>query len=281
MERLIDRGLFLASLASVGFTACSGTARFAPAPALVSDATGKRSRWTVAGFYNGGYGVSVDSRSGDVFIAADLNVVRLTRSGMKNTTYRAPLVRCRSVAFDAARGGVWAGDEASSSIFYFDVSARATPIGGHSIRPAGLAFDSALSELFVSDMDNKSILKVSTSGAAQVVAPGFKEPRGIAIDSATKTLYVADRAESSIIVVLPSGTRSRVGSGFALPEGVARSVHGDIFVADAIGLSRISPAGAVERIVNAGPAGAQAVAVDDSDGSVYLVMAGTVYKVTP
>ena len=236
---------------------------------------------SIQGFCQG-LGVSVDFLGGDVYVARDTDVQRLARSGTVLATYHAPLVRCRNVAFDSTRGGVYAGDRGNAALWYFSPAGLAMPVLSRSVLPMGLAFDGLQHDLYATDGLNRSVVKISAAGLIGTpVAIGFKDPRGLAIDAATKTVYVADRAETAIITVLPNGARGRVGSNFIVPEGVARSAQGDIFVADAYGLSRIRPSGAIDKLVNAGQSGAQDVAVDDSDGSVYVVMGGLVSKVRP
>lgn len=176
--------------------------------------------------------------------------------------------------------------------------------------PAGLAFDHA-GNLFVADAQDHTIRKVAPDRTVTTVAglagysgsvdgagaeARFASPIALAIDSADN-LYVADSWNVTIRKITPSGVvttlagmpgkmGSEDGVGAAarfmpfLEGGLTVDHAGNLYVTDAVGLRKITPAGEVSTLFGREYAIGTGPAMDEQDNIYFAGRAG-IFKFTP
>jgi len=205
---------------------------------------------------------------GQVFIAEDSNMIRKLASGQVTT-------------FAGKRLVVGFADGAGSAAQFRTIDGMAVDASGN---------------IYVSDRNNNAVRKVSPQGLVTTLARNSGEittalddlnnPSGMAIDR-DGNLYVTDRScvrkigkDGTIITLagspVDSGHVDAVGieARFHMPRGLAVDDNGNVFVAEAAYLRKITPNGTVSTIAHrAGPAGefgvVNGLAVDRA-GNLYF-----------
>jgi uncharacterized protein (TIGR03437 family) len=133
--------------------------------------------------------------------------------------------------------------------------------------PRGLAID-IFDNLVVADSGNNEVRKIMPDGAiaSLPVATPFKNPVSITTD-ALGSVYIADSGNNQIVKVTSSGQWS-VLAQIDNPQALAMDASGNVLVADATQIWKITPEGAASTLVTGlhSPTG-MAVA---SDGSLLI-----------
>jgi sugar lactone lactonase YvrE len=161
--------------------------------------------------------------------------------------------------------------------------------------PAGIATDVA-GNIYVADTTSGNIYKtLAGTTTATAIATGFNAPSGLAVDG-QGNLYVADSGNSQIVAVpyLPAtstyGPHAVLLTAVSGPSGLAADALGDLYVADSnnarvlrLASSGDLPIGSIVTPFGSGWTKPVAVAVDSTNGYVYVADAGagTVVQVNP
>jgi sugar lactone lactonase YvrE len=225
----------------------NSTIRKITAPAVVTTFAGTaKSYGNVDGTgsaaqFNGPLGLTTDA-AGNVYVADTGNneIRKITSSAVVTTLAQAPLAQ--AVAVDSA-GNVYAPADSTGLPFVCGIL---------KFTPAGVLTTFA-------GTDGPSCGSADGSGTAAQ----FNNPNGIAIDGAGN-LYVADTYNYTIRKITPEGVVTTLagqvgvpgsadGKGdvaqFVLPSVLTADAAGDVYVADATTVRKVTPAGVVSTVV--------------------------------
>ena len=208
---------------------------------------------------NGPYGVAVDHRTGNVYVAeySTNQVQEFTSTGTFITKWGTlgsgdgQFDQPRGVAVDSA-GNIYVADSGNNRTQKFDSSGTFLTKWGSSgsgdgqfWAPIGVAVDSA-GNIYVADAGNFRIQKFDSSGTfltkwgSQGSVNGqFYGPYALAVDS-TGNIYVADTLKNEIqeftstgIFITKWGTPGSANGQFNTPQGIAVDSAGNVYVTDA------------------------------------------------
>ena len=218
-------------------------------------------------------GVAVDG-GGDVFAAADGNVVELPAGGSQQTLPFSRPTAAVGVAVDGA-GDVFIVDSLRGIIELPAGGTQQTlPFSGFA-KAVGIAVDAA-GDAFVADAGANTVLELPAGGSEQTLPfSGLSDPEAVAVDGAGD-VFAAETAQG-LVVELPAGGAQRTlpSSGLNSPEGVAVDGAGDVFVADSLNNRVVElPAGGTQQTLPfSGLSDPQGVAVDLA-GDVFVADTG-------
>ncbi|HEY9722904.1 MAG TPA: NHL repeat-containing protein [Oscillatoriaceae cyanobacterium] len=139
-------------------------------------------------------------------------------------------------------------------------------------QPIGLAVN-ASGTVYVADAGNNAIREITPDGVVTTLAgpssgAGLLDPTGVAVD-ASGTVYVADSFRHDIRKITPNGVVSTLaGSGmpglvdgrgtqasFLRPNGVTLDASGNLYVADASAIRKVTPDGWVTTVAGSASTG--------------------------
>jgi DNA-binding beta-propeller fold protein YncE len=239
-------------------------------------------------------GVAVDQRNGWVYVADATNSMIskftlqgqfLMRFGGSGTGPGKFLGGPRGVTVDQD-GNVWVGDMANFRAMKFTSNGQfllsvpsppePPPLGGFN-QPWGVAVDGD-GKVFVADSYNWRMQRFSAAGAFELAWGNrriFNYQRGVAIDRRDNTVVVADTDHALVKKFSNNGNLlwSSAGKGVQVDVGP----DGRIYVPD-VGLRRVrilSPSGGQLGSIGSGFNYPRGVAVDPSNGSVWVSDSGS------
>jgi hypothetical protein len=198
----------------------------------------------------------------------------------KDDVYVSDLTNHRVLRFSAA--GVQVGELSSANI-----TAGSLTAAGFS-SPRGIAVDPSDGDVYVADLGSSTVTKFSPDGTFvyQIAVGGSPSAPegsfgalGIAVDPNTRDVYVSDLFNNVVDKFASNGTYlSQVGAGeVSQAYDVAVAPNGDLYVANVPSSVRVySPSGEPVLCEGSGTnvldgSGPSAVAVDPSDGNVFVV----------
>ncbi len=177
--------------------------------------------------------------------------------------------------------------------------------------PDAVAVD-ASGNVYVADSGNATIRKVTPAGVVTTfagtaekfgstdgtgTAAEFNNPQGVAVDGAGN-LYVADTNNQTIRRITPAGVVTTFagtagktgyvdGTGSAAlfngPTGLVADVSGNLYVADTnnAAIRKVTPAGVVTSLPDAGNLNYITCVAVDGYGNVYTALLGAIVEITP
>jgi streptogramin lyase len=132
------------------------------------------------------------------------------------------------------------------------VSSSSSSVFGTTTGPEGMSVDGA-GNLYVADDTDNVVYKFSPDGTRTVFASGLNAPSDVAIDAAGY-VYVANTNEGTIMKYSPDGMISSVFASLITgPEALTFDLSGNLFVAQAAGITKYSPDGATSTLFAALP----------------------------
>jgi sugar lactone lactonase YvrE len=213
------------------------------------------------------------------------------------------------VAVDAS-GALYVADAGNGSVRRISTGGAVTTVATGLLLPYAVAVDGN-GTLYVTETARHTIVRISATGQTSTVAglagsegsadgtgtqARFSYPAGIAVDN-TGTLYVADTGNVTIRRITPGGAVSTIAGAvgwanrgwvdgpaaqarFNTPHKLALDSAGNLFIAEADKVRRLSPAGVVSTVAVMNRTGGVAVA---ADGSVYAseILLNTIQKISP
>ncbi len=225
--------------------------------------------------------VSVQAATGDVFVSAPPQVVRVGLDGSKITLPSTILTPSGSVADQ--EGNLYVADRLTGSVVKIDSDGNQTTVATGLNNPGDLALD-GMGNLFVANTGTNAVLKIAPNGTKTTVATGLKGPQGVAVD-ALGNLFVSNSADNTIVKIGTNGTKSTfVSAGLNSPGGLAFDAEGNLLVADSGSntIVKIAPDGTTSTVASGTLNSPEDVAVDGL-GNILVADTGSnsILKIAP
>ena len=231
-------------------------------------------------------GVSTDS-TGNVYVADTFNcTIRKISSAGVVTTLAGKAGSCgASVSFSAT---------GSAARFYGPGGIAADSGGNIYVADGDSTIRKVTAEGVVTTLAGASLTSGSADGIGTAARFGFFGAGGVAADTAGN-VYVADTNNGTIRKITLAGAVTTLaglagsfarldGAGaaarFEKPSGIAVGSSGDIYVADASAIRRVTPTGVVTTLPASIDKSGSGVAVD-SAGNVYVTSVSSINKISP